>query len=392
MLVRRPGDPERLTVEVVSLADGKRRRLLEADSNAQYSRGRIFFLRETTLFAQSFDAEALKTAGEAAPLLEKVWRDSQMDGLTAFAVAPGGELAYRRGGFAVTQVSWFDRAGRKLRSIGSTGVYSRPRLAPDGRRFIIDVTDVGKSNSYIQLFDEDAGSTVTFGEWNDTQVVWSPDGSRIAYSSDRNGPFDIFVKDAVGGGAEKPLVESPNWKYPESWSKDGRWLLYREVDPRTKGDLWLLPMTGSGEKAVPYLTTPADEREPGFSPDGRFVAYVSDESGEAQVYVQPNPPTGAKWRISRTGGMWPRWRADGRELYYVQPDCRLMAVEVATEVQTLRIGKTQPLFLVPARLVNVSGGEYDVTSDGNRFLVNEAVGQEAASPVNLILGGPSAGK
>ena len=392
MLVRRPGDPERLVVDIVSLADGKRRKLLEAETSAGYSNGRIFFLRGTTLFGQPFDVEALKTAGEAAPVLDKVWRDPQMDGLTAFSVARGGEVAYRRGGLALTQVSWFDRSGRKLRSIGSPGVYSRPRLAPDGRRYIIDVTDVGKSNSYIVLFDEEAGSTVTFGDWNDTQASFSPDGTRIAYSSDRKGPFDIFVKDAAGGGAEKALVESANWKYPESWSQDGRWLLYREIDPKTKGDLWILPMTGTAGKATPYLTTPADEREPAFSPDGRFVAYVSDETGEAQVYVQPNPPTGAKWRISRTGGMWPRWRADGRELFYVQTDSKLVAVEVATEGSALRIGRSQELFFVPLRLVNVSGGEYDVSRDGTRFLINEAVGLEMTSPVNLILGGLLAAK
>ena len=188
------------------------------------------------------------------PVLENVWRDSQMDGLTAFSVAPGGELAYRRGGFALTQFAWFDRAGRRLRTIGSPGVYARPRLAPDGRRVIADVTEVGRSNSYILLVDEEtgSGSTVTFGNWNDSQVVWAPDGTRFAYSSDRNGPFDIFLKDAVGGGAEKPLVETPNWKYPESWSKDGRWLLYREIDPSNKGDLWILPMGASGAKPIPY--------------------------------------------------------------------------------------------------------------------------------------------
>jgi Tol biopolymer transport system component len=392
MLVRRPGDPERLVVDVVSLPDGKRHRVLEADSSAEYSNGRIFFLRGTTLFAQPFDAEALKTAGEASPVADKVWRDPQMDGLTAFSVASGGEVAYRGGGLALTQVSWFDRSGRKLRSIGSPGVYSRPRLAPDGRRYIIDVTDIGKSNSYIQVFDEESRSTMTFGEWNDSQASWAPDGTRIAYSSDRNGPFDIFVKDAVGGGAEKPLIENANWKYPESWSKDGRWLLYREIDPKTKGDLWILPMTGPGGKATPFLTTPADEREPEFSPDGRFVAYISDESGESQVYVQPNPPTGAKWRVSRTGGMWPRWRADGRELFFVQNGSRLVAVEVATEGSTLRIGRSQELFFVPLRLVNASGGEYDVSNDGTRFLINEAVGVEITSPVNLVLGGLSPGK
>ena len=392
MLVRRPGDPERLTVDVVSLADGKRRQLLEADTSAEYSNGRIFFLRATTLFAQPFDVETLTTAGEAAPVLEKVWRDLQMDGLTAFTVAPSGELAYRRGGFAVTQVSWFDRAGRKLRSIGSPGVYARPRLAPDGRRFIIDVTDVGKANSYIVVFDEESRSTMTFGEWNDSQASWAPDGNRFAYSSDRSGPFDIYVKDAVGGGAEKPLIENANWKYPESWSQDGRWLLYREIDPKTKGDLWIWPMAGTAGKATPYLTTPADEREPDFSPDGRFVAYVSDESGEAQVYVQPNPPTGAKWRISRTGGMWPRWRADGRELYYMQADSKLAAVEVAAQGSTLRIGKSQELFFVPLRLVNASGGEYDVSNDGTRFLINEAVDLDVTSPVNLVLGASPAGK
>jgi len=395
MLVRRPAQNERLTLEVVAVADGKRQPLVEADSSAGYSAGRVFFLRETTLFAQSFDAATGKLSGDAAPLVENVWRDSQMDGLTSFSLAPGGELAYRRGGFALTQFAWFDRSGKRLRSVGSPGVYARPRLAPDGRRLITDVTEVGRSNAYMQLIDGEtgAGSSVTFGHWNDSQVVWSPDGMRIAYSSDRNGPFDIFIKDAAGGGAEKPLVESANWKYPESWSSDGRWLLYREIDPKTKGDLWLLPMAGSGGKPTPYLTTSADEREPSFSPDGRFIAYASDESGSGQIYVQPNPPTGQKWRVSNAGGMWPRWREDGHELYYMQPDRKIMAVEVAADgATTLRIGNTLPLFVAPVRLVNLSGGEFDVSKDGTRFLVNEAIGETIASPVNLVLGGSQPAK
>ena len=263
ILVRRPTDPERLTVEVVAIADGTRQRLLEAHSSAEFAGGRIYFVRETTLFAQDFDPATRKTSGEAVPLVEDIWRDSEMDGLTAFAAAAGGELAYRRGGFEVGQLTWFDRDGRKLRAVGSPGIYARPDLSPDGKQFTADLTELGRSNSRIVLMEEATGAstTLTFGNWNDSQPVWAPDGTRIAYSSDRKGPFDVYVRDIAGGGSEqrarrdaslevsRELVERrPLASLPAGRSED-------------QGDLWVVPMDTAERTPAPYVVTPADERE-----------------------------------------------------------------------------------------------------------------------------------
>jgi eukaryotic-like serine/threonine-protein kinase len=385
-LDRSPLPKDRLRVEVGSI-DGKTKvRVLEADSGAVYTRGRIYFMRQTTLMAQPFDLAALRTTGEPSPVAESAWRNPQTDGLTAFSVASDGAIAYRLGGFMTNEPTWFDRGGHVLGTLGTPLSYASPRLSPDGSRVIVDGTEIGEATSSMRLVDAATGSMtrLTFGTWNDTTGDWSPDGTRIVYASDRKGPFDIYVQGTHGGEAA-PLVESRYWKYPESWSPDGRYLAYREIDPRTRGDIWILPMGESGSrKAQPFLNSPADERNAAFSPDGRFIAYGSDESGREEVYVQTFPSSGAKWQVSNDGGSAPSWRSDGKELFYATADRRMMAVPIEIHGSSLTSSAPQMLFLSPTPLLSDWGRDFAVSADGQRFLILTSATQETASPITLV--------
>ena len=385
-LNRSPSPTDRLRVEAGSIDGTEKVRVVEADTSGMYAGGRLFFVRGTTLMAQNFDPAHLKLSREPAPVLEEVWRDLQTDGLTAFSVSPNGTLAYRAGGYVKNQLTWLDREGRPLRSIGPLASYASPAISPDGRRIAMDSTDLGSAVSSMRLMDEATGSTsrFTFGSWNDTSAVWSPDGTQIAFGSDRKGPFDLYVKDVSGSGEATPLVETPYWKYPESWSPDGQFIAYRQIDPRTRGDIWLLPLRGE-RKPVALLQTSADERNAAFSPDGRFLAYGSDESGHEEVYVQAFPASGAKWQISSAGGSAPMWRKDGKELFFGTPDRRLMAVPIAIRGSSLEPGAPRALFSSPAPLLSAWGRDFTVSSDGQRFLVVTSAVQDVASPITLVM-------
>ena len=385
-LDRAPSPPERLRIEIGSLDGKTKAHVLEAESSGVFSRGRLYFVRQTTLMSQPFDPVLLRLSGEPSAVLEGVWRDLQTDGLVSFSVASNGTIAYRAGGFVTNQLSWFDREGRLLRSIGPKASYASPAVSPDGRRIVVDITENGSSTGALELIEESSGSVsrFTFGNTNNTSGVWSPDGSRIAYGSDQKGPFDIYVKSTSGAAEAALLVESPFWKYPESWSADGRLLEYRQVDPQTRSDIWILPLDGKSKPFV-FLKTPAEESHASFSPDGRFIAYGSDESGRSEVYVQTFPATGAKWQLSSDGGMSPMWRRDGKELFFATPDGHVMAVPVALRGASLEAGAPRALFASPAPLMTTWGSNFVVSADGQRFLIVTSPIQEIASPITLVL-------
>jgi Tol biopolymer transport system component len=251
----------------------------------------------------------------------------------------------------------------------------------------------------------------TFDPANDVTPLWSPDGMRVALSSNGKGPGNLYVKDAGGARAEELLLETPNDKFPQDWSKDGRFLLYEDRDPKTGRDLWALPMSGAGEaqgrqaaavnnaspigrshqemtgndrKPIGIVNTPFDERNGQFSPDGRWVAYETNESRRFEIVVQPFPGPGGKWQVSTGGGIQPRWRADGKELYFVAPDGKLMAAPI-TPGATFAAGTPVALFAVTLVPTSVNKHEYTVSRDG-RFLVNQPVEETSTStPITLIL-------
>jgi Tol biopolymer transport system component len=280
-----------------------------------------------------------------------------------------------------------DRAGKRLGTLGKPGDFGPIAVSPDEKTLAVTV----RSGSQTEIWLEDLGrgvlSRFTFRSGVSRFAVWSPDGSRLifAFLSLNSYSSDIYQKPAGGNGQEELLLHGGVNANSEDWSPDGKWMVYVQTGQNTASDLWLLPLSGD-RKPVPYLQTPFDELSPRFSPDGKWMAYQSNESGQFQVYVQTVPVSGAKYQISTAGGTAPHWRRDGKELFYVSADRKVMAVPVKLGA-TVEAGAPQPLFpITPVALNGLGNFFYTPMRDGQRFLVNTLAGGEAAAapPITVI--------
>jgi Tol biopolymer transport system component len=366
-------------VAVSSLDSKEKKLLIPGASRAVYaSPGVLLFVQGETLMAQPFDAARLRLSGEPVPIAERLdWQ---------FSTGSNGLLAYRAGAIDARQLRWFDRSGRELTKVGKPGDYWEPALSPDGTRLALGVgsyTPVGD----ILLLELARGSFSRFTPHpnDDATPVWSPDGKEIAYSSNPNGHFDLYKKDGGGAGGAELLFQSSNDKFPGDWSRDGKYLIYYDIDPKTKSDLWLLPMSGERKPAL-FLQTEFSETNGAFSPDGRWVAYNSDESGTMEIYVRPFPSSRGKWQVSTAGGGQPAWRNDGKELYYAAPDRKIMAVEIKPG-SDFSAGLPVPLFEAPIRLEGIteSHSAFVASADGQRFLVNTINEEAAHVPITVVV-------
>lgn len=346
--------------------------LLAANSQARYANGHLFFTRAGALLAAPFNADSLKLTGEPFVVADRVNELS-------FSVSVNGGLVYLPISPAVNrQLTWLDRAGKPLGTVGPPGDYSRPQLSPDGKRVAVARNDPQTQNRDIYVIDLARGvsSRLTFYPGDDLGPVWSPDGSRIAWRSGRDGAFQVYQKLASGVGPEEVLVKDNVRQHFTGWSADGRFLLYGRDDQKTRWDILLVPTEGD-RQPVPFLQTPFAEGPGSFSPDGRWIAYPSDDQGRFEVYVQPFPATGDKWQISTNSGQSPVWRSDGKELYYLSADQKLMAVEVKPGGSFEATAPRALFDLAPARATG-NFGSYAVTAAGDRFLFVTAP-EEAAS-------------
>ena len=328
--------------------------------------GYLLFVRDNTLMAQPFDNRRLILTGQASPIAEPIG-----DG-RAFSVSDNGVLVYHRSEFT-RQLTWYDQQGKKLGTAGDSRDYRSPSLSPDASRASLIRGGLDQASS-IWLIDLPRGASTrfSFGSESHTSPVWSADGGRIVFSSNRDGPFDLYVQPSSGGKDAEILLKSYEDKFATSWSADGRLLLYTVFDAKTKNDIWVLPMQGE-RKPVPFLVTEFNEVSARISPDGHWVAYTSDESGRSEVYVRPFSMNSGglaagpgKWVISSGGGDLAAWRNDGRELYYQSLDLRLMAVEIAV-TPVFRAGEPRQLAL---KTEGDRGRTWD-SSDGKRFILLE---------------------
>jgi Tol biopolymer transport system component len=334
--------------------------------SADPSTGYLLFMREGTLMAQPFDNRRLELKGQATPVAEQVGDNNNGGGRGAFSASANDVLVFWRGGTTPDrQLTWYDRQGKVLGTAGEPGDYQELALSPDGTRVALMKRSGQASDLWLLDLSRDTSTRFTFGLATgiDSHPVWSPDGSRIIFSSGN----DLYQKPTSSVKDAELLLKS---SAPQAmgWSRDGRFLLYRMFDPKTDWDFWVLPQEGD-KKPVPFLVTEFNEHDARFSPDGHWVAYDSNESGHLEIYVRSFAmnsagtavEAGGKWQISNGYGNQPCWRGDGRELYYRARDGQVMAVEIATNPE-FRPGKPQTLGFW-------AGAEWDCTVDGRRFLV-----------------------
>ena len=371
------------------------RRLLLTNTAAVYAPGYLLFVQTQAnkelgvaqLLAQPFDPAKLETNGEPIPVGEQVGYNLGL--ARAFVSASQeGTLAFYNVSYGANLPTWFDRTGKlieKLDALGTTGTYFSCALSGDGKRVALDRINPETGTTDLWLIDLVSHIPLRFtthGSYN-RFPVWSPDSSRIVFVSSRDGAYRLYIKNANATGEEEPLLELDRPSLPVDWSPDGKFIIFENSGEKTKRDLWLLPLTGDA-KPIPFLRSEFSEQSARFSPDGKWIAYCSDESGTQEIYVQPFPATGVKKRISIEGGRQPRWRKDGKELFYVSGNT-LMAMTINAGAE-FEAGTPHAIFEENKLdyFGNVRAG-YAVTSDGQRFLTLPVVDETGMTPISVMV-------
>ena len=371
-------------IYIGALGSPDTKQLGNTETMASFADGHLLFVRQGTLVAQPFDVNRLELTGVATPLAEHIGYYPNF-GYAAFSVSQAGLLTYAPAMATTGQLTWFDRSGRREASVGAPASYSAPSLSPDGSRAVVSIIDPQTATSHLWLFDliRNTNSRLTLGPDSEFLPVWSPDGRALAFSSDRTGLPDLYQKPSVGMGQETRILSTNVSRFPTDWSRDGRALVYQEATTRGY-DILLLSL--ADRSPIPFLQSPFNEAQGRLSPDGRWMAYISDESARLEVYVQPFPPTGTKWQISTDGGAQPAWRGDGKELFYVAAAGKMMAVSVNPTARDFDAGVPRPLFEVTTPEVSAPYfWHYAVTSDGRRFLVNAVNRTSSSIPLTVLL-------
>jgi eukaryotic-like serine/threonine-protein kinase len=344
--------------------------------------GFLLYVSQGALVAQPFDPQKLKVTGEATTIAERVAAvglNHEFD----FSVSDNGVLAYQIGSIQ-SQLVWFDRTGKKLQTVGEPDTYGAIALSADGQRAAVGMLDPDGRHSDIWLLDLLRGSKsrLTFDPKSDGSPIWAPDGTRLAFYSNRGGDghANLFVSTASAAGEEKVLLPSDSDDIPTSWSRDGQSILFARYG-KTRAGVWLMPLSGDRQPKPLFQSQSFDQGAATFSPNGRFIAYTSNESGRFEVYVQSFPPSADKLMVSSTGGALPLWRDDGKELFYLTEDGRVMSVEIKSGA---KIESSVPQQLFQTRIKFADDYPYAINPDGSRFLINSPADASAA-PLTIVL-------
>jgi Tol biopolymer transport system component len=375
------------------LAGGAPVRLLPDITNAAYVPGQgarsgsgfLFFRRDNTLMAQPYDPERQQTTGDVIPIAEQVSVAGNV-GYGAYAASQSGTIAFMPGlRNAARRMVWLDRAGQRVGTVGKPEQISEQTVSPDGKvvAFTLGDQTAGNSEVWLQNLDTDVRSRFTVGPGLSASPLWAPDGTRLVFAVQTSASsYEIRMLSATSpGGRPEVLLQGPfNSIYITAWSPDRKSILFSSRSEKTRDDLWVLPM-GGDRKASVLLQTPANERDATFSPHGDWIAYVSDESGQPEVWVQHFPLNGSKFQISSAGGTFAQWSRDGKELFFRTPDGTIMSLPV-TAAATFERGQARALFTVGDRDGRaVSGGDFEPSADGKRFLLMVSDGETPAEPV-----------
>jgi Tol biopolymer transport system component len=379
------GSPE-MTLMVGDVDSPTAKTLFKTTTRVQYVEpGYLLFVRERTLVAQKFDAGSLTLTGEAVPVGEDLALGDF--GLASFSASRNGVLAFRGGELTGTRLLWIDRSGKETAALDATADYRDTSLSPDGTRLVYDVGDGGtRGDLWIRDLVRGVSSRFTFDPAVELNPQWSPDGRRIVYTSKAKGAGDLYVKDASGTKEAEPLLVNADEKYVSDWSADGKYILFTSRGDESGWNVWAVPSDGE-RKPIPIVKTPFAELWATFSPDGKYIAYQSNESGRAEIYVREFPEARNKWQVSTEGGTEPYWRRDGRELFY-RAGSRVMAVPVQAGA-TFIAGTPAPLFQTRFATATVRG-RYRPAPDGQRFLVLSALAREAEQPAAVVINWTSA--
>jgi serine/threonine-protein kinase len=384
------------TIEVVRVDTGERKVVHRGGYYARYvPTGHILYVLKGTLFAVPFDLRKMEATGSEMPVLEGL-ETNPAEGSAQYGVSDNGLLAYLDDvpDISAFTIAMVDRQGRTEPLWKEPGVYGTPRLSPDGRHLAVSVQRDEIWNVWVYDLERDVATRVTFGKRYDADPAWSPDGRWIAFESEVEGKDGVFRKRADGTGDAEPLLAPGKLTFPapNSWSPDGKHLLVQSAGEGGRTDIWLLP-TGGNAEPQPFLKTPYQESFGRFSPDGRWVAYESDETGRLEVFVTTFPAGGGRWQISDGGGGQPIWSRDGRELFFRSED-GVMSVRVAVEGQTFRASKPDTVFrgafLGGLRGITLPGfnfPDYDVAADGRRFVMfTGGAEKRPATQAKVVLG------
>jgi len=346
----------------------------------------LLYVRDGVLVRQRFNPASLQVEGDPQSIADGMvyYIDRAYVPVTASA---NGVIAYRRHATLNMRIAWFDRKGNRIGTVWDPGEYEGTSLSPDGTRLAFGHFDPEEGLNHIWICGTADGvpRRFTFARGNQYSPVWSADGTRVVYSDDHSG-VETLTEKLASGGDEQPLMPRPESShYAHSWSPDGQTLLYRSENSQTGLDMQMLTMRGADVSSAQYIATNADESQAQFSPDGRYVAYASSESGGIEVYVQPFPATGAKWQVSTGGGEQPRWRSDGEELFYLSADKRLMAVPLRKGA-SFDAGTPQPLFATTMSVGYLGVSQaYDVTRDGSKFVIAASDPATPVSPITVVV-------
>jgi hypothetical protein len=367
-----------------SLDSEKSTRLVTADAGVVYAApGYLLYKSGDRLMAHRFDAEKLRLSGEPFPVIEHIRWDCISTGAIAVSVSESGLLACQTGGPVISRFLWYDRSGRELGAVGPDGAYWEPTLSPDDRWLVAPRMDPEKLHADLWMFDLERGGVarITSEDSVPTTVVWSPDGQRIVYSGYVTGA--VFSRGARGAENEKLLFRQPAFTPLDDCSQDGRLLFYDAWDlSKFHGEVWVRDLQTGASR--PVLQAAFTQQAARLSPDGRWLAYESEETGAFEVFVRSFPEAGERRQISKGGGQQPRWRGDGKELFYVSPDRKMMSVDIRPG-QALETSVPRPLFQTRIRPQIEARNHYDATADGKRFLVNSQRLEDASLPITVIV-------